>query len=558
MKNTSRFKLKIYFLLSAMIIITMLISLSLSYFFSYDHQMKQLRVQILQTVQDKAAHMGEWLGGKIAILDIADQMRRQTENPLINAATLATYGVSDVYEGRSDGSFRSFTGWRPPEGFDPRTRPWYKTISERGTLTISDPYLDLNSGQMAVSVGRPAGGSQGIGNIIAEDILIQVIIQQISRLNFSDMGFVWILNERGIFVYHPDPRVIFQDIREVAGFAGIPQTPLLNTPGEARYQHEGSWRNAIFWNVPNSQWLLGVTVLDSKAYSNLERLRMIHLALSVLLSVVFAALSYLMTRILAAPLISIINFVRGVAEGDLDKQLEIHFNRELDSLAESLNEMARRLKENFTQIEAQKAALSDYNLKLEKEVQERTSDLQDAYRQLEGAYETTKNMAATDYLTGIANRRSFFELAEKEVSKSARKGTPLCVIAMDLDNFKVINDTYGHAAGDKVLIHAVRQIQGHLRTYDMLGRLGGEEFAILLPDTPLEQGLIIGQRIQESISIGAVIYDDREISVTMSAGLSFRQTGKDGIEKMLSEADRALYAAKKRGKNRLVSYLDLA
>ena len=107
MNTTSRFRLKIYALLAAMVILTMLISLSLSYFLSYDHQMKQLKIQMLQTVQDKAGHMGDWLGGKIAILDLADQLREKSGQALIDTAVLNAHGVSDVYEGRADGSFRS-------------------------------------------------------------------------------------------------------------------------------------------------------------------------------------------------------------------------------------------------------------------------------------------------------------------------------------------------------------------------------------------------------------------------------------------------------------------
>lgn len=558
MNTTSRFRLKIYALLAAMVILTMLISLSLSYFLSYDHQMKQLKIQMLQTVQDKAGHMGEWLGGKIAILDLADQLREKSGQALIDPAVLNAHGVSDVYEGRADGSFRSLTGWTPPAGYDPRVRPWYTSIAEKGRLTISDPYIDLNTGEMTVSLGRPAADGKIAGHILAEDILIQEIIQQISRLNFSDIGFVWILNERGTFVYHPDPQVIHQNLQQVKAQAGVPESSMLKTSGEARYQHQGSWHNAMFWNIPNSEWLLGVTVLDNKVFDNLERLKAVYLSLSLVLTLIFALLSYLMTRILAAPLISIINFVRGVSEGKLDQKLEIRFNRELDSLAFSLNEMSRRLKQNFTQIELQKNELARYNLELENQVEERTQDLKAAYHQLEEAYETTKTMAATDYLTGIANRRSFFEQAGKEVSRSLRESSPMCILEIDLDNFKIINDSYGHAAGDTTLIHVARQMQDCLRATDLLGRLGGEEFAILLPDTPHVDGLRIGQRIIEAVSSAAVIHENQPIHVTISAGLSFREPCVDGIERMLSEADCALYSAKKRGKNQVVSFSTLS
>ncbi|MEI7613759.1 MAG: diguanylate cyclase [Betaproteobacteria bacterium] len=561
MKRESRFRLKIYVVLAAMVIITLLTSLSLSYYFSYDHQMKQLRIQMLQTVEDKAGYMGEWLKGKIAILDVFDQMRRRGERPSINAETLLKHGITDIYEGNCDGAFRSYTGWTPPAGYDPRIRPWYKDIFKQGALSISDPYLDLNTGKMTVTLGRPVAEKQGKDYILAADIPIQTIAEQITRLNFSDMGFVWILNERGAFVFHPDPQVIYQNIRQVEDVAGVPENARLSPPGEVRYQHQGAWHTAIFWNIPNSQWLLGVTVPDSSAFKNLERLRDIYLGLSVMLTALFAVLVYFMTRILSAPLIRIIDFVRQVTAGNLDQQLSIHFSRELDSLAASLNEMSERLKRNFSQIEAQKAELSRYNQELELQVQERTKDLQVAYIQLEEAYEKTKCVAATDYLTGIANRRSFFELAANEVSRSARDGTPLCLLEVDLDDFKKVNDTFGHAAGDKVLIHAVRQIQQCLRNYDLLGRLGGEEFAIMLPNTPFDQGKLIGKRIQEAVVASLVEHEEHLISVSISVGFAFRAVcvdDVDDVETVLCEADRALYVAKELGKNRLVAFSELA
>ena len=556
MQLANRFRLKIYIVLAGMVILSMLISLSLAYFLAYDQQMRQIQLQMLQTVQDKASLLGEWVGSKIAILDIAEAMRRETDPPLIPPAVLAAHGVSDVYEGRSDGTFVSYTRWRPPEGFDPRVRPWYLTILGQNTLCISDPYLDMNTGVMAVSLGRPASAPPGISAVLAADIPIQAIIDQIARIRFTDFGFVWILNERGQFVYHPDSRIIYQDIRDVEPIAGLPANSLLQRPsGEARYQQQGHWLRALYAPIPNSQWTLGLTVQDDQALSHLARLKSIYLALSTILSLIFAGLAYVMTRILAAPLLSIINFVRGVTQGQLDQRLSIHFNQEVDALAASLNTMAERLQTSFAQIEAQKSTLAQYNVELEKLVEARTRDLQDAYRRLEAAYQTSQTLAATDPLTGIANRRGFFEQAEKEVSRSLREQTPIGIMQLDLDNFKQVNDTHGHAAGDAVLIQATRVMAGCLRHYDLLGRLGGEEFAILLPDTPLDEVCRIAERIRLSIDKTKLTQDGIDIPMSVSIGISYRSDGTERIEKLLAEADCALYMAKAQGKNRVIPYL---
>ncbi len=548
----NRFRQKFYFLLTALILLTMLISLSFSYYFSYDNQLKQLESQMHQTVDDKTGYMGEWLSGKMALMELIPSNNIARE-PL-SAETLKQHGISDIYEGYEDGGFLSLTGWLPPKDYDPRVRPWYKTIINNNQLTISDPYMDLNSKEMSVSVGRPILENGKIVGVRAADILISTIINEISQLNFGEIGFVWIINERGNFIYHPDESIINKNIYEVSGISGIPSKEALSDGGEVRYIFNGSKRTALFRKIPNSEWILGVTVLDNRAFSNLERLKSLYLILSIVLSCIFGVTSYVLTRILAAPIIRIISFVDGISKGNLDQTLELHFNKEIDALAVSLNDMSLKLKKSFSQIEAQKQALSTYNSELEALVKMRTQDIEAANEKLKASNEALEKQATTDYLTGISNRRSFFEMAYKEVCRSDREASPLCLIIVDLDDFKHVNDQYGHAAGDEILVQTTLAMGECLRTYDLLGRLGGEEFVILLPETSEVQGLEIGERIRKKIEAAIIVFEDQSISVTVSMGLVVRESTAYCLEKAISQADEALYEAKRSGKNKVVVY----
>ncbi|HTN64827.1 MAG TPA: GGDEF domain-containing protein [Burkholderiaceae bacterium] len=161
-------------------------------------------------------------------------------------------------------------------------------------------------------------------------------------------------------------------------------------------------------------------------------------------------------------------------------------------------------------------------------------------------------MVREDQLTGSLNRRGLDDVFERELARADRRGTPLCVAMLDLDDFKRINDSHGHAVGDEALIHLVRVIKDTLRTMDILARFGGEEFLILLPDTTLESASATVTRLQRELTKRIFLHNHQRILITFSAGLALRAAGEDR-KSLLRRADAALYKAKKAGKNRVVN-----
>ncbi len=163
-----------------------------------------------------------------------------------------------------------------------------------------------------------------------------------------------------------------------------------------------------------------------------------------------------------------------------------------------------------------------------------------------------QRQAVTDELTGLANRRSFLARLEAEIVRSRRSGSPLGIVLSDLDDFKRVNDTYGHAAGDLALRSFAAIVRSNSRDVDLPVRLGGEEFAVLLPDTDLDGAAQLAERIRESLESASIDYEDAHISLTASFGVScFPATAN--AEDLLTDADRRLYDAKRRGKNTVVS-----
>lgn len=162
-----------------------------------------------------------------------------------------------------------------------------------------------------------------------------------------------------------------------------------------------------------------------------------------------------------------------------------------------------------------------------------------------------QTMVATDPLTGIANRRRLMERGEEEIMRIQRFHQPLTVIMVDLDHFKKINDNHGHAVGDQVLKAAAQACVSALRDIDLVARSGGEEFAVLLPQTPLARGLEVAERLRLAIAAITVPTAGGRVAVTASLGVAEFSPDDTSIDQVLARADRALYRSKAAGRDRV-------
>lgn len=161
-------------------------------------------------------------------------------------------------------------------------------------------------------------------------------------------------------------------------------------------------------------------------------------------------------------------------------------------------------------------------------------------------------LATTDALTGICNRRQFLSLAEAEWNRFQRYHRPLTLIVLDIDHFKSVNDRYGHATGDEVIRSVARACSEGQRSSDIAARLGGEEFAVLLPETELQPASLVAERIREKVATELFAYEKVYFRSTVSVGVAVATLSMSGIEALMRDADRALYIAKDSGRNRVV------
>jgi diguanylate cyclase len=171
-------------------------------------------------------------------------------------------------------------------------------------------------------------------------------------------------------------------------------------------------------------------------------------------------------------------------------------------------------------------------------------------RELEQKLSDMSRLAHEDQLTGVLNRRGFESVIAREMARAKRQNTPLCLALLDIDDFKLVNDAHGHAIGDLALAHFARVLSSALRKTDSFARLGGEEFVIALPDTPLQPAIDTVTRIQRTLADAPLSTGTHALQLAFSAGITLFGTHKDSAS-LLHDVDAGVYLAKKQGKNRI-------
>ncbi|MCE5263366.1 MAG: diguanylate cyclase [Deltaproteobacteria bacterium] len=305
------------------------------------------------------------------------------------------------------------------------------------------------------------------------------------------------------------------------------------------------------------EYLIGIDMRADEVYAKYRRLRIAglsSLAASVLLALLFG---WWLARRFVRPIRLFIDRCHAVAEGRLDEEVAIRTNDEMDQLVVAFNGMQSALASSERERREAYDALLKARDELEIRVEQRTADLREAGEKLNREIaermrvaKVFEESAMTDPLTGVPNRRTMADHMQHEIVRSRRGKTPLTILMLDLDHFKKVNDEHGHDAGDKVLIEAGRRMKELIRGQDLLARWGGEEFIILLPETPLAGGMIVAEKIRRRVAGEPFAVSGAALHVTLSIGVA-TLAGDQQAEEMIKSADMALYAAKQNGRNRV-------
>lgn len=345
--------------------------------------------------------------------------------------------------------------------------------------------------------------------------------------------------------------------------AGLVQTPIVEgidivdqdarTLISERSYSSGSTPLSIFntksdlsWELNGEEIHLGSVTLYSSSEVVLNRVlfgfALIAITAIIKITILFSLFVWAFDRYMARPFKELMSQVEDVQHSqNMSKRIKLSNieNTELNQLQEHINNMLASIERSREQLLEREEIKRN---SLEDAVTERTEELQILNEKL-------KELATLDSLTGLLNRGSFFETAQHILSLSKRQKSPASFVLMDLDHFKVINDTHGHFIGDKVLTHFTENVKKLLRESDLFGRVGGEEFALFLPNTGKNNAFNIAEKIRVLIKDSALEIDGVTIRYTVSLGIESSEDNSYSITELYKRADLKLYGAKGKGRN---------
>lgn len=381
---------------------------------------------------------------------------------------------------------------------------------------------------MAVAVGSGAAG------ITVVEIDLEFLLDGISRIKVGTEGYAYAVDLDGRLIAHPDIGLVLRN----TSFAELPQVqaalhPTRDESRELKHAHNTNGEDVLtaFAAIQQLGWFVFVEEPLSEAYRPLYA-QVARGVVVVLIGLLLAlSASVAMARRMTQPICALQDGAALIGQGVLDHRISVKTGDELEDLADSFNKMAAQLQESYAT--------------LEQKVEDRTRDLAESNHKLE-------LLSTTDALTGIANRRRFDEVLALEWSRATRTGEPLALAMLDIDWFKLYNDTYGHQAGDACLRRVAQVLSESVcRGADLVARYGGEEFVFIAPATKPETALRLAQNLCEEFRAIALPHEHSSYGfLTVSIGVaSMIPEIKQNSKTLVQAADQAMYRAKELGRN---------
>lgn len=380
----------------------------------------------------------------------------------------------------------------------------------------------------ALLLGRTLAGSFAVPMSLGQHEVIQRQIDQIAELpeRFPDIQGIVVADSTGHIVAASDP----------SRFGDVWTAPSPITEGIIEDFSSGVPVITLRMPVETAVWfgsLELVLAVHEPWKAAAEASRGIIISLLFAMFALVTTLSLLLNLLVVRPVRELANAVTHFTFGRSSLGVKVEGADEMRMLVGAFDQMASRLHE--------------YTGGLEHKVEERTREVRNALDALQKANWQLQQLAVTDALTGVANRRAFTDRLALEVDRARRGGAPLSLILFDLDYFKRLNDTKGHLEGDMALVQLATLLSADRRSVDLVARYGGEEFILLLPDTGHEDAVAVADRLRQSVAAGS------GGELTVSAGIATLPHHAEDGRSLVAAADHAMYAAKAAGRNRVMS-----
>ena len=467
----------------------------------------------------KMRNMVEFLSynEKIRNYPSANLNDRQDVLALYQTLEKADHDINYIYSGYKNGTLL-INNYTPPANYNPVVRPWYQAaVKARPYISNGIPYREIKTNEWLVSISKVLVNDKNIttGVVSIDSSIKQVVDMLRERRKKYKSSYSFIAKPDGTVIVHFDKTFLNKTVSEIFHHP----VSFNAKAGDSGHVLDFADKFIYYSFIDSIGWIV-VTVIDKKEIMAPIFLQIMMNILTIgFIAVVFGKiLSTLLGRRFIAPLVELQKRVKAVILGTHDSSSDYNYpENEIGAIAE------------------------DIELLTKNKLYEKNIELQNINKKL-------AILSITDQLTGLFNRYKMNHELKQEWKRAIRYNNKFSIIMLDIDFFKKINDTYGHQAGDAVLIEISQVIRNTLRSTDIISRWGGEEFLVLCLETNLNTAKNLADKLCRTIekhqfSIG--------VTVTISGGISEFNNQK-GIEKVIAEADRKLYKAKQEGRNQVL------
>jgi diguanylate cyclase (GGDEF)-like protein len=437
-----------------------------------------------------------------------------------------------IYFGRTDGAFTiSPYNNSVPSGYDPRKRIWYlEAMKKKNSVIWTSPYIDAMSGKVTISAASTVKNpeTKEILGVVGIDFNLDRFSNAITAINKMYDGFTIIIDNKGIILNHPDKKYLGKDISKIDWVKNVLKSKegdfiskfdVLSESDSISNGNGNNSDNSISSNeynkyfisyatVAKTDWKLISLIPTDSMQRIIDPIRDRTLSVAIISIICASLIGIWFSARMSKKINNIVKYMEEVEQGNLTLNSHYYGDDVFGILNKKFNEMA---------------------INISKMLQE------------------AKMLSNIDGLTKLYNHLYCYERLEDEIRRANRYKSKLCVIMIDIDHFKDINDTFGHQAGDKALVVIANTIKNSLRELDIVGRYGGEEFLAILPEIGLEECFVAAERIRKNVENLFWEYTERQLTVSIGIAEFDNEESNELVEK----ADILLYRAKNNGRNRI-------